>query len=288
MPLFKTFFLLLSTLFFVFVSTNENIVIGQTISTMSYNIRYNNPDDGNNWWNLRKQELIELIQYYHPDILGIQEGLHDQVEYIDQHMEHYSYIGVGRDDGQTQGEYTAIYYDSTKFDIQYQNTFWLSKTPEKVSVGWDASMERICTYGHFIHKSTQTEYHIFNAHFDHIGPKARENSAKLIVQEISRLKLAAKNIILMGDLNCLPNSQPILEFKKELDDASELADDDIYGPFGTFSKFDPSFIPDRRIDYIFSKNLAVLKYRHVDDRRANNLWPSDHLPVMASFDLLTK
>jgi len=198
-------------------------------------------------------------------------------------MNQYSYIGVGRDDGKTKGEYSAIYYDTTKLDVRYQNTFWLSDTPEKISVGWDASMERICTYGHFIDKLTQTEYHIFNAHFDHIGPIARENSAKLIVQKIRQLKLESKNIILMGDLNCLPDSQAIIEFKKGLDDASELAGGHIYGPVGTYNHFDPAFIPDRRIDYIFSKNLSVSTYRHIDDRRQNNLWPSDHLPVFVKF-----
>ena len=261
----------------------HTLVMGQSVSVMTYNIRYDTPKDGDNWWNLRKVEVVKLIDHYSPDFLGIQEGLHTQVEYISDHTNQYSYIGVGRDDGKMKGEYTALYFDNSKFELIFQNTFWLSDKPDQISVGWDASMERICTYGHFRNKFNKAEYYIFNTHFDHRGPLARENSAKLIIKKIKELNILDKSIIVMGDLNCLPDSKPIAAFRSTLDDAGGLAGSGIYGPVGTFNQFDAAFIPDRRIDYIFSKNLKVHNYRNIDDRRVNNLWPSDHLPVLVVF-----
>ena len=264
---------------FLLVSYSVSLV-GQSVSAMSYNIRYNTANDGDNWWELRKSEVVKLINYYDPDFLGIQEGLDAQVKYIADHTPQYKYIGVGRDDGEAKGEYTALYYDSKKYNLIAHNTFWLTDTPTQISVGWDASMERICTYGHFTDKLSNESFYVFNAHFDHIGPLARENSAKLIVKTIEELNIQNENIIVMGDFNCLPNSKPITAFNALLDDAAELSSDGIYGPKGTFNHFDPVYNPDRRIDYIFTKNLKVHSYRHIDDRRTNNLWPSDHLPVI--------
>jgi len=264
----------------LFIGISNTYLIGQSISAMTYNIRYDNPKDGDNWWQLRKPEVVKLINHYTPDFLGIQEGLNTQVEYISEHSPQYDYIGVGRDDGKKKGEYTALYFDSSRFELIEEETFWLSESPDKISVGWDASMERICTYGHFVDRSTQVSYFVFNAHFDHRGPLAREESAKLIVNKIRELKIQDENLIVMGDFNCLPDSKPIAAFKTELDDTAALSATDIYGPDGTFNQFDPTFVPVRRIDYIFTKNLKVHSYRIVDDRRINNLWPSDHLPVM--------
>ena len=251
---------------------------------MTYNIRYDNPDDGDNWWEVRKAETVKLIKYYNPDFLGIQEGLHPQVKYIADHCDQYAYIGVGRDDGKTGGEFTALYYNKSRFTLIEDNTFWLSEKPDQISVGWDASMERICTYGHFVDMTTDLEYYVFNTHFDHRGPIARENSAKLIVSKIKELGIANQKIIVMGDLNCRPDSEPIHAFGSLLDDSGDISANGIYGPVGTFNHFDPSYVPDGRIDYVFSKNLSVASYRNIDDRRSNNLWPSDHLPILVVFN----
>ncbi len=268
----------------LFAVVRTNVACSQSTSAMTFNIRYNNPNDGDNWWELRKAETVKLINYYKPDFLGIQEGLHAQVEYIADNCEHYAYVGVGRDDGKMKGEYTALFYNKSRFTLIEHKTFWLSDNPDQISVGWDASMERICTYGHFVDMSTDLEYHIFNTHFDHRGSLARENSAKLIVSKIKEIGITGQKIIVMGDLNCTPESDPIKVFNSHLDDSGEICESGIYGPIGTFNEFDPSFVPDRRIDYIFSKNLSVKSYRNIDDRRVNNLWPSDHLPILAKFN----
>ncbi|GAA4292980.1 endonuclease/exonuclease/phosphatase family protein [Aestuariibaculum suncheonense] len=248
---------------------------------MSFNIRYDNANDKANWWEYRKTEVVKLINYYHPDFLGIQEGLQHQVRFIKEHTSNYDYIGVGRDDGKTKGEYSALYYDSSKYMVLKQHTFWLSETPEEISVGWDASMERICTYGLFKNRHTGEVIYVFNTHFDHIGPKAQEESAKLILKTIEQLGITREKLIVMGDLNSTPDSAAIQTFKTALDDGQESAMSPFYGPLGTFNNFDPMATLENRIDYIFTKNATILNYRHVDDRRSNGLCVSDHLPVFA-------
>ncbi|MEO8253881.1 MAG: endonuclease/exonuclease/phosphatase family protein [Flavobacterium sp.] len=252
----------------------------QSVSAMTFNIRYDNPDDNENAWKNRKEALVDLIQYYHPDFLGIQEGLDHQVHFIQKQLSDYKYIGVGREDGAKKGEYSAIFYDTSRFELLHQETFWLSDTPEKISIGWDAAMERICTYGKFKNKNTNEVFYVFNAHFDHIGVLARKNAARLVLEKIKNLGLTKEKIIVMGDFNSEPDSEPIAIFKKELDYGLEKTTKKFYGPQGTFNDFDPAKIIDKRLDYIFTKNCNVFSYRHIDDKRVNNLCVSDHFPVL--------
>lgn len=252
----------------------------QSSSIMTFNIRYDNPNDNENAWGKRKEALVDLVQYYHPDFLGIQEGLDHQVNFIQKQLSNYKHIGIGRDDGEKKGEFSAIFYDTSRFELLYQETFWLSNTPEKVSIGWDASMERICTYGKFKNKLTNELLYVFNTHFDHIGVLARKNSAQLLLTKIKVLGLDKAKIVVMGDLNSVPDSEPIAILKQVLDYGFEKASRKFYGPQGTFNDFDSVKIVDNRLDYIFTKNIKVFSYRHIDDKRPNNLCVSDHFPVL--------
>jgi len=247
---------------------------------MSYNIRYNNPNDNENWWEYRKQEVIEMIKYYQPEILGIQEGLSSQVKYIDSTLTHYSFVGLGRDDGKEKGEFAAIFFDTTKYKLIETKTFWLSQTPNEVSIGWDASMERICTYGAFLNKKTKDSIFIFNCHFDHIGKKSRNESSYLILEEIKNKGIEHERIAVIGDLNCLPDENPIKILNMELKDSYHVSQSQPYGPIGTFNSFNTVNEVTKRIDYIMVKNLSVKQYTAIDDRRKNNLWLSDHLPIL--------
>lgn len=251
----------------------------QTTSFMTINIRYDNPNDTPNNWYERKAEMVQLLNHYEPEIFGIQEGLAHQVSYLDSTLTDYQYIGVGRDDGKTQGEYSAIFFDTTVYEVIEQSTFWLSETPDEISVGWDASMERICTYGLFKHKASGLQCWVFNAHFDHIGEAARSNSASLILTKIRQLNKQNLPVVVMGDFNALPVSRAITAFKTALDDGQDISIKPFYGPVGTFNRFSDQVLPGR-IDYIFTSKLKVLTYVHIDDRRENNLFISDHLPVM--------
>ncbi|MEQ8219663.1 MAG: endonuclease/exonuclease/phosphatase family protein [Arenibacter sp.] len=254
----------------------------QTTNLISFNIRYDNTSDTINNWNKRKASMASLIQHYDADIVGIQEGLHHQVDYLNNALNGYSYVGVGRDDGQQKGEYSAIFYNSDKFKVLKTNTFWLSETPEKVSVGWDASMERICTYALFENVKTKKQFYVFNTHFDHRGMQARINSAQLIYKKIKEINTSDLPVILMGDLNLTPDTEPIQFLKNNLTDAMGISRKPFYGPIGTFNGFDQDRIMENRIDYIFVNNIDVLSYTHIDDRMPNNMHISDHLPVLMS------
>lgn len=267
-------------IFCVFLLAFLNVQLVAQTSVMTYNIRYDNPKDNENWWGHRKEEVVDLIRYYSPTIFGIQEGLHHQVAYLDSSLNEYKYVGVGRDDGKTKGEYSAIFYRPEALKLLESQTYWLSETPDKVSVGWDASMERITTFAVFVDVKTGDTLNVFNAHFDHIGAEARLNSAKVILEIIEHKSLDNKQLIVMGDFNALPENAPIQTFKKKLTDPYLLEEVVTYGPIGTSNGFDPDRIMDRRIDYVLTKNINVRSYRHIDDRRKNNLYPSDHLPVL--------
>jgi len=255
-------------------------VSAQTVSFMSYNIRYNNVNDAENKWDERKDDVAKLIQNYEPLVFGVQEALLGQIEFIDQTLKDYAYIGVGRDDGENKGEFSAIFYDKEKVSLLEEGTFWLSQTPEKVSKDWDAALPRICTYGQFKHLESNKTFWFFNTHFDHRGKVAREKSATLIIQKIKALTHNQSVVILSGDFNAEPNTRPIQNILTHMKDAFGNTQKPFYGPIGTFSGFDTAAKLEGRIDYIFFLNAEAIGLTHIDDRRPNGLWVSDHLPVL--------
>ncbi|MGY5851364.1 endonuclease/exonuclease/phosphatase family protein [Salegentibacter sp. F14] len=256
----------------------------QVIEAMSYNIKYQNESDGENSWSKRKDFLTNQIKFYEPQILGVQEAVLGQLNHLENEMNNYKYIGVGRDDGKEAGEFSAIFYKLSKIDILDHGTFWLSETPGQVSVGWDAAMERICTYGKFRDKTSGKDFWVFNTHFDHIGKKARANSAKLIYEKISQLNTEGLPVILMGDLNLEPDTEGIHFLSEKMNDSKNIAELD-FGPEGTFNGYDFSKPVKRRIDYIFtSDDIKVLKYAVLSDSWELK-YPSDHLPVFVKLKL---
>ena len=258
---------------------------GQTYKLMTYNIRYDNPNDGDNQWSKRKEFLCDQIGFFDPDIFGIQEGLHHQVNYIDSTFSNYKFVGIGRDDGKKKGEYCAIFFNNEKFKVIKKSTFWLSQTPAKISVGWDASMERICTYVLLKNKITKQRFWVFNTHFDHIGEKARTESSKLILNKIKQLNQNDLPLLLMGDFNLKETSDPIRFLSKELYDSKTNCLLKPFGPVGTYNgfRFDQPVI--NRIDYIFTSksNIQINKYAVLSDSK-DLRYPSDHLPVYVEIE----
>lgn len=253
---------------------------------MTYNIRYDNPNDGKNQWLYRNEFLCDQITYNEVDVFGIQEGLHHQVKYLDNNFKNFSYVGIGRDDGKEKGEYSAIFYNSNKFEVIKSDTFWLSETPEKISVGWDASMERICTYVLLEIKSSNQRFWVFNTHFDHIGDKARFESSKLIFSKIQQINLKNLPVFVMGDFNLLPTSEPIKYLSEVLDDSKMISLTKPFGPNGTFSGFNFNKPVKDRIDYIFTnkEKVKVNKYAVLSDSKECK-YPSDHLPVIIEVEI---
>ena len=273
---------LLFALVFCFLGVNS--AFAQSTRVMTYNIRYATDSDGNNSWENRKQAMVNLLQHYQPDIFGVQEGLHHQLEYLQENLDNYQYIGIGRDDGQTRGEYSAIFFDTTKFMVTLSNTFWLSDTPETVSLGWGANYHRVCTYGVFTNKVSGQKALVMNTHFDHQSVLARDESAQLILQKMKAINTNNLSVVLMGDFNTTPETPPISIVKTVMADSFNESAKPHYGPVGSFNDFDPNLTLDERIDYIFIKGIKVNSHIHIDDRRPDSFFVSDHLPVMVELE----
>lgn len=246
---------------------------------MTFNIRYQNAKDKENSWENRKQDVISFIEEYNPAILGLQEDVKKTIAELNKSLPKYSYIGVGID-GKTKGEYAAIFYDVTKYRVINNMTFWLSETPNVPTKGWDASAARICTYGAFVQKKGKDTLHVFNTHFDRKGSISKEKAAELVVKKIKELNLLEKHLVFMGDLNSRQNDKAIKTLNNVLDDAAKITKTPFTGPKGTFNFFNKTYKPLIQIDYIFTKNLKVMSYKHLDNKRKNGLWLSDHLPII--------
>lgn len=274
-------FILIALLFFT-------ISCGQHINLMTYNIRYDNPSDGENVWTNRRDVLLNQILFYEPDVIGTQEGLEHQIKYLDENLKSYKYVGIARADVKENsiGEYSAVFYNVNKFKDLKSGTFWLSKTPDKPSRGWDASLNRICTYILLKDKKSGKKFWVFNTHFDHKGIEARQKSAELIIKKIKGINKEKLPVFLMGDFNLTPDESPIKYITKNLIDSKSVSQQQPFGPDGTFNGFKVSDDRNRRIDYIFvsQKNIIVKKYAVLANVRQLK-YPSDHFPVYISVEI---
>lgn len=267
--------LFVGLLFLASCKPNEN----DSIRLMSYNIRFDNPDDGLNAWPYRKGHVAHMIKFYGIDLLGVQEALHHQLRDIKSLLDGYEYLGVGRDDGDTLGEYSAIFYRAQRFQLQFTGTFWLSETPDNPSLGWDAACKRVCTWAIFKDRHSGKTFVMFNTHFDHVGKVARQSSAKLLLNRITAI---ADNlpVLITGDFNMLPTDSTFAMIASGYADTYNLSPIGHYGPVGTWNGFDYNSPLTDRIDYCFvdSTRVETLRHAHIDDAFRHR-FPSDHLPV---------
>ncbi len=255
----------------------------QTIKVMTYNIRLDAAVDGVNQWPKRTHKVYDLIKKHDPDIIGLQEVLHHQLTDLLQNLPGYAHIGVGRDDGKTKGEYSAILYKKTRFKALNQNTFWLSETPAVPgSKSWDAAITRVASWGTFKDLKSNKEFLMINTHFDHIGVEARKNSAALLKQKAAEI---AKDypLIITGDFNCTRDDGPyatIMDTK-----GVKLVDPAPANPPGTFCSFTVNSMECKPIDYIFHSEEWKSDDYHVITDNDGKYYPSDHLPVAVELSL---
>ncbi|MDA8763042.1 endonuclease/exonuclease/phosphatase family protein [Flavobacteriaceae bacterium] len=251
----------------------------EPIKAISYNIRYNNPNDGMNIWENRRETVASLLNEQNADFVGLQEVVYPQLQDLVSALKNYDHIGVGREDGKTKGEYSPIFYKKEKYKLLESNTFWLSESPETVSKGWDAMLERICTYGLFQNRISQEKIWVFNTHFDHRGVLARAQSIDLITQKVKELNQENLPLIITGDFNLTPDQAPIQKMQSDFEDVQKnLPVSDPY--YATSNNFDTDKNSKKRIDYIFIKDLKVLSARHLYKKTPMGGWASDHHPVM--------
>lgn len=274
--------LFITLLMFVF---SYSSLCGQTHQLATYNIRFDNPGDQGNLWKDRFPHLISLLKFHEIGIIGTQEGLFHQLEEMKDALK-FAYIGVGRDDGAMKGEFSAIFYDPNRYELLASGHFWLSESTDRPSKGWDAAMNRICTFGKFKTSDGQVLW-IFNAHYDHIGQLAREKSSQLVKQKIREVTSENEAVIYMGDLNVTPDNlayTTVLE-GGSFNDSKLVSILPPHGPDGTFNAFDWNLMPNRRIDYVFvNKQVVVQKYAVLTDNYGKK-YPSDHFPVMVCISL---
>ncbi|MBW3468685.1 endonuclease/exonuclease/phosphatase family protein [Arthrospiribacter ruber] len=257
----------------------------QKFNLATYNIRFDNPGDEGNLWQDRKPKISSLINFHEIVLFGTQEGLKNQLEDLKKDLG-FDYVGSGRDDGNSMGEHSAIFYDPSRFKLLQSGDFWLSETPEKPSIGWDAAMNRICTYARF-ETSDENRFWVFNVHYDHVGQEARKQSSKLVLDKISANTDPGDAVIFMGDMNVTPDNEAYLTVveSKEFKDSYHESQLSPHGPEGTFNAFNWELLPDRRIDYIFiNNNIKVNKYGVLSDNYGKK-YPSDHFPVMIQIQL---
>lgn len=271
----KTLLILLSIFLFSWANAHE-------IRVMSFNIRYDNPGDGLNKWDLRKQTLCKQVLEYNPDFVGMQEVLKHQLNYMDSFLQIYASIGKGRDDGNEKGEYSPILYRKDKYYPLIQGQFWLNTQPDSIFKGWDAALPRICTWVKLKAFATGRIYYVFNTHFDHMGSVAREKSAALILQKINELASAGSEVILTGDFNMEANAPGITLLSNQLSNAASIvADWDKQGTFNGFNEKSEAIGP---IDYIFYRSPALkpVEYKVIRDK-ATSHFASDHYAIFVRF-----
>ncbi len=252
----------------------------QDLKLMTYNIRLDIESDGENKWSNRKEFLTSQIHFYEPDIFGVQEALPNQVTDIASALTDYNYIGTGRD-GKGLGESSNIYYKKKRFKVVQSSTFWLSETPDTISMGWDAACNRVCTYALFKDLKTKNSFWVFNTHLDHMGELVRTNGIRLILSKIKTLNAKNQTVFFMGDFNSKPTENRIISLKKEMLDSREISEEKPFGPSGTFNGFKHNEPVNLLIDYIFiskNSNFKVSKYAILSDSK-DLKYPSDHLPV---------
>ena len=280
----KKLFLIISLIAVSLPITAQQLLVG------SYNIRYKNANDSlqGNVWQKRCQVICDQINFMAPDVFGAQEVLYGQLQDMRQALDGYDYIGIGRDDGKRAGEHEAIFYKKDKIRLLDHGDFWLSETPEKPGLGWDAVCIRICTWGKFSvirpddgrrrglfgygPKPKETTFYYFNLHMDHVGVVARREAAKLVVARIREIAQGAP-VILTGDFNVDQTNEIYTIFTqsgllKDSFDAARIR----FAENGTFNAFKTDYYTTSRIDHVFvSPELKVESYGVL----TNSYWTPD-------------
>jgi endonuclease/exonuclease/phosphatase family metal-dependent hydrolase len=255
----------------------------------SYNIRYKNANDSilGEVWTKRCQVICDQVDFMAPEIFGTQEVLYGQLQDMKKALDGYDYIGIGRDDGQRGGEHEAIFYKKDKVQLLEHGDFWLSETPEKPGLGWDAVCIRICTWGKFAMKDQERRHglfnrrkaakvlYFFNLHMDHVGVVARREAAKLVVQRIREMA-DRYPVILTGDFNVDQNDEIYTIFTesgllKDSYDAARIR----FAENGTFNAFKTNYFTTSRIDHVFVSPSTTVEAYGVF---TNSYWTPDEDP----------
>ena len=256
-----------------------------TFKVMSFNVRLiTSEDDPNNNWDVRKVAFPAMLKAEKPLVMGVQEAKAAQVSYIASNATDYAYYGIGRDaQTGTTGEMMAIFYDKNQLTLGDHGTFWLSETPDKCSLGWDAACRRTATWCVFTHKASGKKFIHINTHLDHKGTKAREEGLKLIIQRLAVINPSGLPSILTGDFNVTPSSSCLTPLIGVMNDARLTAAVTDNSP--TYNGYSSS--GGKIIDYIWHKGFnRILSYRVVKEKFQDIPFISDHYPITAELEIV--
>ncbi len=278
--------------FFLFLGCRNN---NGELNVMTFNVRYDNPGDGSNRWENRLPVIKSYFAEETPDVIGMQEVLHNQVIDLLNILSGYGYVGAGRNDGKQGGEYTPVFYRKEKLKLLENSQFWLSETPEiPGSVGWDAAITRIVTWAKFEHIPSGKEFYFFNTHFDHRGIQAREMSPKLMAEKINEIA-GNEPVIVTGDFNIRKNHPALgsglydnltetFKTNNSLTSTLFLSETPVTTGGATSTGFRENWTVGETgdaIDHIFVNGHFKVKSYRVDRFMKDNIFISDHWPVVS-------
>jgi len=261
------------------------------VRVMSFNIRYGTAKDGDDSWDKRRDFLVETIRKYDPDLLGMQEVLAEQADFLQQQLPGYGFAGGGRDDGKRKGEFSPVMFKKDRFELLAHGMWWLSPTPEKVgSKGWDAALPRIVTWARLKDRKSGATLLWFNTHWDHVGNTARVESGKLMRKLIEDNGGPDGPAIVTGDFNSTEETPQyrsltvgdgtglkLIDAYREVHPQVEENEASFNGFKGTKKGL--------RIDWILHSPQWVATGASIDRADRNGHTPSDHYPVTAELEL---
>lgn len=287
----------------LYAIAQENVGIGLELRVVTSNVRYMTPQDGENTWDLRKERLADALIGLHADVIGTQEALDVQKEYLHSRLKDYKVVGVGREDGKKKGEHSAIFYNRKRFKALDCGNFWLSETPDVPSLGWDAACIRIASWAFLQEKSTGKKFFFVNTHLDHVGVTARREGVRLLCTKAKEIGGDCPMVI-TGDFNIYKESD---DFKAisgmGLIHVYDIAREKVLQPaswHGYDSDMDKHVEKARReqkaqygidadvpqiIDYILINRGQCKYYEIMPPKASDGGFLSDHSPVYADIVL---
>ncbi|EGW35635.1 uncharacterized protein SPAPADRAFT_147093 [Spathaspora passalidarum NRRL Y-27907] len=238
----------------------------------------------------------------------------DIIKELNRYSDDWDYYGAGRIDGEEIGEFVAIIYRKSEWDLVYSDTMWLNHKNPRMSIeGWDATYLRIVSYVTLKHKATNNYINVFNTHFDHIGINSQLGSANLILERIAQINQWPSFIV--GDLNSEPKHDAYQLLRQHMADSARLTTPfNRYGHLrSTVTGFEGEVLVEggQNIDYIFAPkytskidmdpkcstlnpnspenkiDLRLTGYGMLHSK-FDGIYVSDHRPIVADFSMKGK
>lgn len=255
-----------------------------SLTVMTFNIRNGEEKDGTNSWQYRYPASAMMIDEQSPDIIGMQEAFHYQVNYLDEYCKGYNCVGVGAEDGKKGGEENAIFYKSKRIKLMKWGTFWLSETPDKPSLGWDGKVKRTATWALMQDKESKQKFYFVNTHLDHEGVLAKANGLDLIAGRIAEMNSEGLPVVVVGGFNMIPESLELVAFSKVMKSARATAfnADKTTPTYNAWGRSENASI----LDHVFYKGFSsCISFEVVTKPYMERKFISDHYPVKATFVL---